>query len=91
MTTSNKQKPREFWLTDECDKQWTAILVNRSPSRGMDKYFIHVIEYSAFLELEQKLAKAVADLKYLSENLDDDGAYAIAALKALGESEVGEG
>ncbi len=59
MTNSNG--PRQWWLSlDESNKEpWPAYETNRPPSIGNRHKFIHVIEYSAYQNLETELKRLI--------------------------------
>lgn len=56
---STNQKPREFWIENHFD--WVTHKMDADNNRDDT---IHVIEYSAYKALEEKLAKAIKSLEF---------------------------
>lgn len=76
--TSESSKPgsREFWIASMCDNLAMAadvIVFKESYTKGFDASFVHVIEMSAYTELQQSLAQITAErdeLRFRMEGLD---------------------
>lgn len=74
--TTEKKAPRQFWITDNTDNSGYSVdtKFNQYKHFGSCNVF-HVIEYSAYKELEEKYNSAKFAAEKLSEKLVDMNLY----------------